>query len=215
MASLRRACYAAERRETSKVGQRSDSSAVGFSIHTGWAAAVVVSGPLRAPRIVARQRVRLADSDDTVRAQVYHRAADLSAGAAATLVGKARDAAARRAGEAMRALRAAHRLNAAGMVASAAKIPSDLATILRSHALIHAAEGALYREALERAAEDCDLTIVRIPRRELPDRFASVLGLDAAGARDLLAAMGRPAGPPWARDQKDAAMAAIVARLSD
>ncbi|HXV63285.1 MAG TPA: hypothetical protein VEK15_21480, partial [Vicinamibacteria bacterium] len=34
---------------------RSEAS-VGFSIHTGWAAAVVVEGPLRAPRIVDRAR---------------------------------------------------------------------------------------------------------------------------------------------------------------
>jgi hypothetical protein len=52
---------------------------------------------------------------------------------------------------------------------------------------------------------------VRIPRRELASRFASALGKDQEDARRWLAAAGKDFGPPWGRDQKDAAMAALVA----
>ncbi len=187
------------------------STAIGFSVHTGWAASVLVAGPLRAPSIVDRRRIRLADSEDTVRAEVYHRAARLSGPAAAKLVRESQDAAARRARAAVQSLRDSQPLVAAGILMGPGKLPSDLAAILRSHPLIHAAEGVFYREALATAAENCGLEVVRIPRRELSDRFRSALGTDDAGARERLAAMGRALGPPWTRDQKDAAMAALVA----
>ena len=195
----------------SRVRSNANAAAIGFSIHTGWAASVLVAGPLRAPRIVDRCRIRLADSDDTVRAEVYHRAAGMSGPAAAKFVRESKDAAARKARGAVQSLRESQPLVAAGILMSAGKLPSDLAAILRSHPLIHSAEGVFYREALATAAEDCGLEVVRIPRRELPDRFASALGTDDGGARECLAAMGRSVGPPWARDQKDAAMAALVA----
>jgi hypothetical protein len=187
------------------------AAAIGFSVHTGWAASVSVAGPVGAPRIVDRRRIRLADSDDTVRADVYHRAAELSGPAAAKFVRESQVTAARKARAAVQSLRESQPLVAAGILMSAGKLPSDLGAILRSHPFIHSAEGVFYREALATAAEDCGLEVVRIPRRELPDRFASALGTDDAGARERLTAMGRDVGPPWARDQKDAAMAALVA----
>jgi hypothetical protein len=187
------------------------ATAIGFSVHTGWAASVLLAGPFRAPRIVDRCRIRLADSDDTVRAEIFHRAARLSGAAAEKFVRESQAAAGRRARAALENLRKSHPLLAAGIPVSAGKLPSGLAAILRSHAFIHTAEGAFYREALAYAAGACGFDVVRIPRRELPERFAAVLGTDDAGAREFLTTLGRAAGPPWARDQKDAAMAALVA----
>ncbi len=192
---------------------RSDTraAAIGFSVHTGWAASVSLAGPLRSPRVVDRRRLRLADSDDTLGAEVYHRAAQLSGAAAEKFVRESGKAAARRARAAIESLRDSQPLVAAGVLLSAGKLPSDIAAILRSHPFIHTAEGVFYREALAAAAEACGLDVVRIPRRELPERFAAALGTDDAGARECLTTMGRVVGPPWARDQKDAAMAALVA----
>jgi hypothetical protein len=188
-----------------------NAAAVGFSVHTGWAVSVSITGPLRAPGILDRRRIRLAEADDTVRAEVYHQAARLSGAAAAEFVREATAAAARRARAEIATLRESQPLVAAGFLVSAGRLPPELAAILRSHPLIHTAEGVFYREALATAASDCGLQIVRIPRRELAGRFASALGTDEASARERLTAMGRALGPPWARDQKDAAMAALVA----
>ena len=185
--------------------------AVGFSVHTGWAASVSVAGPRRSPAIVDRSRIRLADSDDAVRAEVYHRAALLSGAAAARFVRDSRNAAVRNARAAFDALQKSQPLLAAGLPVSAGRLPSDLAAILGSHPLIHTAEGVFYREAIAAAAADCGLAVVRIPRRELPERFAAALKTNDAGALEWLQAVGRALGPPWARDQKDAAMAAVVA----
>jgi hypothetical protein len=193
------------------VRSNADAAAIGFSVHTGWAAAVLVAGPLLAPRIVDRRRIELADSDDTVRAEVYHRAAGLSGPAAAKFVRESQDAATRKARGAVERLWGSQPVIAAGILMSAGKLPSDLAAILRSHPFIHTAEGVFYREALATGAEACGLDVVRIPRRELTDRFAEILGTDEAGAVECMKTMGRAMGPPWARDQKDAVMAALVA----
>jgi hypothetical protein len=182
-------------------------------MHTGWAASVLVAGPSRTPRILDRRRIRLADSDDTIEAEVYHRAAELPPAKAAALVREAQNVAGARALEALRSLTRSHPLVAAGVLMSAAALPSDLAAILRSHPLIHTAEGALYREALADAATECGLEVVRIPRKVLGVRFASALRMEVNEASEWLTAAGRALGPPWARDQKDAAMAALVALL--
>src|SRR5262249_57236585 len=81
------------------------------------------------------------------------------------------------------------RPTAVGVVAWGSRLPDSLEAILAAHPFVHAAEGELFRRAL----------------------------LDAAGARGLLVPaeaaceaverIERPAGPPWARDQKLAAAA--------
>lgn len=189
----------------------SRAAAIGFSVHTGWAASVVVEGPLGKPRMVDRRRIPLVESDDTLKAEVYHRASEMTGAAAANFVRAAERAATRRAKEELSTLVKGQRLAAAALLTGAAKLPSELAAILRSHPLIHTAEGVFYREALAAAAEGCGLEVVRIPRRELQDRFAAALRTNAKGAGEWLTAAGRHLGPPWARDQKDAAMAAVVA----
>jgi len=168
------------------VRSSASAAAIGFSVHTGWAASVSVAGPLRAPRIVDRRRIQLSDSDDTVRAEVYHRAAQLSGTAAATFVREAEDAAARRARAAVESLRDSQPLFAAGilMSAGAGKLPPDLAAILRSHPLIHTAEGVLYREALATAAEaahaDDVVAEIRDTRVKVEDRTVSAARVVAA-----------------------------------
>jgi hypothetical protein len=188
-----------------------ERAAVGFSVHTGWAASVLVGGTPRSPRILDRREIRLSHSENTLEAEVYHRAAELSASKALPFVKEAQKDAARRALEALRSLSSAHPLVAAGVLVSAVTLPSDLAAILRSHPMVHTAEGALYRDALAGGAEVCGLEVVRIPRRELATLFARALCKKETQALDWLASIGKEIGPPWARDQKDAAMAAIVA----
>jgi GNAT superfamily N-acetyltransferase len=65
------------------------------------------------------------------------------------------------------------------------------AQILAVHLRMHQAEGALFPAALSRAAEACGLRPVPVPPKTLEAR--------AAGE---LAALDRPAGPPWGQDQK-------------
>jgi hypothetical protein len=75
--------------------------------------------------------------------------------------------------------------------------------ILAVHFRMHKAEGALFRDALAGAAQACGLRLVAIPEEQLaraPRRLTA-----------KLPALGKAAGPPWGKDQKDAALAAMVA----
>jgi hypothetical protein len=161
--------------------------------------------------VLDRRRVRLAYSDDTEQAQVYHRAADMRLPEATQFLRAAREAAVDRARALIEPLCQEHALRAVGIVTGAGKLPSELAAILRSHPLVHAAEGVFYREAIAAAAEKCGLAVVFVPARELSARFASALPANAAAGRGWLERAGRELGPPWGRDQKDAAAAALVA----
>jgi|SRR5207245_1818506 len=83
--------------------------------------------------------------------------------------------------------------------------------ILAVHFRMHKAEGVLFREALARAAEACGLRLVAIPERLLTKHATSALGVPVSGLVRKTATLGKSVGPPWGRDQKDAALAALIA----
>jgi hypothetical protein len=179
------------------------SAAVGFSVHTGWAAAVVVAGTPRAPRILARERVALVDRPERF---VFHAAVELDPARAERLIEGAAAEAKANATEALRRFRGEHGVGACAVVASAAPAPDELAAILRSHMLIHAAEGRLYRDAILAGAKQARVAAKFFPAKVLDEVAAAALGADAA----LVAAAGKGAGPPWGKDQRMAALAAWV-----
>jgi hypothetical protein len=63
----------------------------------------------------------------------------------------------------------------AGVVGGAARMPSDLASILRSHTLVHAAEGDLFRNALVEASKEAGLKVIAVPSRVLLGEAAAAL----------------------------------------
>jgi|SRR5262245_24197546 len=191
-------------------------AALGFKVHTGWAAAVVAAGPLSSPKVVDRQRVALTESEGEQSAAVYHAASELALPAAEKLVRAAADSARRRARTAIDSmiseLRAkGYELVASGIVLGGGRLPSSLEAILRSHPLVHTAEGELYRQALIAASETCNLRICGISGRELYEKVASALGIDPERLRAQLGEAGKAAGKPWAQDQKEALAVALSA----
>ncbi|HKQ98360.1 MAG TPA: hypothetical protein VJV75_10825, partial [Candidatus Polarisedimenticolia bacterium] len=92
--------------------------------------------------------------------------------------------------------------------------PWSIAEILAVHFRMHKAEGVLWREALATASAACDLQVVPVSEKRLGDEARTVLGTTPAGVQKRLAALGRDIGPPWGKDQKDAALAALIALAS-
>jgi hypothetical protein len=90
----------------------------------------------------------------------------------------------------------------------------SVAEILSVHMRMHKAEGELFREALLAAAARAGVGITRVREKELEVLAGKVVGLAPAERRARLAEAGRQAGAPWARDQKDAALAAWIALRS-
>src|SRR5262252_2020990 len=191
------------------------TAALGFSVHTGWAALVAVSVPAAGEiALLDRRRiVMIQDSDREEPRFVYHAARDLSLPEAERRVRSSSERARRNAGEALDAAvkelgAAGSRIVASGVIGGGRTPSGFLPAILASHSLVHAAEGALFREAVRAASASLDLRTTEVPAKELAERAARRLGLSTASLEGLLALVGREAGPPWAKDQKDACLAA-------
>ena len=96
------------------------------------------------------------------------------------------------------------------LLASGRPLPS-LAQILESHALIHTADGELFRHALLEASERCRIATFTTKESELLDRSSDALRLRPEEIRRRLGDLGIGLGPPWTQDEK---LAALIAWLS-
>lgn len=194
----------------------SSPAAIGFRAHSGWAAAVAIGGPPEAPSVIARRRIQMADRGAAGPSQPYHAAVGLDIGDARSVVEGCAARAAVLAETALRGLvedlrQIGHSVAGCGLLLASGRPLPDLASILASHALIHTAEGELFREALRAASRECGLQLVEVKERELLARASADLHLPAAGVERHMAAMGKSIGPPWRQDEK---LSAVVAWLA-
>jgi len=83
--------------------------------------------------------------------------------------------------------------------------------ILAVHVRMHKAEGELFRDVLVEGARACGFEPATLPDKSAFDAAAKKLGVTRAKLDGELAAIGKAAGPPWARYQREAAAAALVA----
>ena len=188
-------------------------AAVGFSPHSGWAAAVVLAGPVPRPILVDRRRFILAEPDDHVGKQPFHAAEEMPLPQATRLVDRCVADSRKRAVAELKRLAAemeaaGYRIAAGGLCGKEARPLGSLATILASHALIHAAEGEMFRQVLREAAAVREIAFIDVAEREAEARCTKSVALPIETVRTHLAAMGRAAGPPWTKDQKVAALIA-------
>jgi hypothetical protein len=179
-------------------------TALGFRLHTGWAAMVAVSADYQ---VYLRRRVELLDSG--MARFVYHAAAEMELTGAEELIRRTQDTAqgnARKAvADALGHLRSQGvRPVACGVAVGSSKVPGDLAAIIASHALIHAAEGALFQRAVIAASEQNKLTVTATREKQLWVQADPEL-------RKRIEQMRNAFGPPWSADQKIAAAAALAA----
>jgi hypothetical protein len=190
-----------------------ETAAIGFSPHSGWAAMVLLGGPAALPRLLARSRVALIDAQDLESKQPYHAVEFLCVEEA---TGRLDGYMAVATGMAQAALRAQCEelkgrdisVKSVGIVDSSSRKQVSLRSILASHALIHAADGDHFRNALHAAAEQCRLQVCRIPARELEAHAGKCLRMPLNRILDIVNGLGRDFGPPWGADQKKAALLA-------
>ena len=194
-----------------------DEAALGFRHHTGWAAMVVLAGPAESPVLVDRRQVQL--QDPAYPAQVYHAAEGLDLAAAGELVERAGRAARMAADlvlkEALASLHAAgRRVVGVALVAEVRALPS-LEAILGSHMLAHSAEGELYRDVLGESVAALGLPLVQVSPRNVRAQVTAARPRLEPVLDEILAALGRGAGPPWRADHKQAALAAMLALTAE
>jgi hypothetical protein len=189
--------------------------ALGFRDHTGWAAAVLLERGEPQPPVRVSRRIDLCPPD--LPNEVYHAAASLDRDAGKALVAAVRDTVRDMARAQVSGLLSEFGVDAVDAVAavpvSTSRIPESVAAVTRAHAMMHAAEGHLYREALAQACSDEGLEVHRYPNRQLQELASGALHAPE-GLASRLSAMGEGFGPPWTRDQKDAVLVAWLALAS-
>ncbi len=188
-------------------------AALGFRAHSGWAAAVAISGSSNSPVVVERRRMQLADRRIPGSVQPYHAAESMPIADAERYIARCTEATQELARQAVRELvdalaRQGYAAEHACVLLSSARPLPELARILASHALIHTAEGELYREALREAVRHVGLAVTGVKERDAEAECAARLQMTTADLRSRIGAMGKGIGPPWTQDQKLAAIAA-------
>ena len=104
-----------------------------------------------------------------------------------------------------------HKVIGSAIIFGAGRPLPDLAATLRSHALIHTAEGEFFREVLISASQHCTLPLTKVKEREIWESSAALFKLGAAEIEKKINALGRSLGPPWRQDEKLAALAGWIA----
>jgi hypothetical protein len=188
--------------------------AFGIRAHSGWAALVAIGR--RHGEFVVADRCRLELVEDLWAKQPYHAAQSLKSTDARALVTRGIAAARRIALEQIRASveRERQRGNAVRACAVLVGRPMpawSVEEILAVHFRMHKAEGVLFQEVLLRAAGSCGLRPLSLDDAELVTRGTRLLDPSIGPLEQQLTRLGRSVGPPWGRDQKDAALAACVA----
>jgi hypothetical protein len=197
------------------------NAALGFRAHSGWTAAVTVSmhGSDSSPTVLDRRRIHLVETFTYAYRQPYHTAEKMPLADATKFIANARGEAGRLALAAIRGLqkdleKLGWRLSACGLLLASGRALPELEQILASHALIHTADGELFREALRGACARCDLPVVSLKERELFDSASKTLSVKPDALKRRIAALGKSLGPPWSQDEKFSALAAWVSLAS-
>jgi hypothetical protein len=193
-----------------------NKAAVGFRVHSGWAAGVVVCLEGKRPNVLRRERMQLVKVFSYKFRQPYHTAEKLGLGRAGNFVNGVRGEAEDLACEAIRKVQVALRENGyelkrAGLLLASGRTLPELEKILASHALIHTADGDLFREALRRASGRCGLELRCSKERELVEECEKSFSVNKEELARRVKEMGRAFGAPWTQDEKMATLAGWLA----
>ena len=196
-----------------------NQAAVGFRVHSGWSAVVAVCLEKGKPIVLDRQRLHLVETFIYKLRQPYHTAERMPLADGREFISliqtKARDLAYQAICTLQSRLRGrGYELsNSALLLASGRPLP-ELPKILASHALIHTADGELFREAIIHASERSRLRLTRIKEAELLEQAAKALRITKPRLLKQVKELGRPFGAPWSQDEKFAALAAWLVSVS-
>ena len=192
------------------------NAAVGFRVHSGWTALVVVSLEKSSPVVLSRQRLQLVKTFSYRFRQPYHTAERMRGRKAADFVSHVRKEAEALAYGSIRAIKkelASQKFEldcGALLIASGRTLP-EFEKILASHALIHTADGELFRNALCKVCERCKINLISVKDRDLLQNCGQAFSKDPSDLLRTATQLGKPHGAPWSQDEKFATLAAWLA----
>lgn len=193
-------------------------AAIGFRAHSGWTALVAISLEEDSPRVLLRQRPHLVKKFTFEFRQPYHSAEKISPTEGRSFVSFVRNEARSLAYHAIRSAQISLReqgceLTRSALLLAAGRPLPALPRILASHALIHTADGELFREALLHASKRCSVETFTTKEADLLERASHALRLQPEELVRRLVDLRAELGPPWTQDEKFAALAAWLSLL--
>jgi len=189
---------------------KAESAALGFRIKSGWAAAVLLRGPVRSLRLCDSGVIDLSDTRFSETRQPYHAAM----GKLETDPGKirARLRIVRRvARQSITRLLAEYRGFVIRRAALVIGSQIDPASIANPHIRAHALEGQLFRTTLDDALRAHRIHTVILIERDAYSKASAHLKKASSDLRRVTQNLGRSGEGPWRAEQKLAALAAWIA----
>jgi len=184
-------------------------AAVGFTVKSGWASAVLLIGSATACRVVDSRIIELSDPALPESRQPYHASfgtARAPGPALSRLIAAVQRFGRKSVSGVIQDYRAmTFCLEGAGVIVGSLV---DAATIANDHIRIHALEGQLFRGVVEEAVTRARLRCSIWRDRDLYGLAAITLKQPERALRDALTTLGRHVGGPWRAEQKAAALAA-------
>jgi len=186
---------------------------LGCRVKSGWATAVLVEGPPRAPRVLDRRVIDLSDARIPTSRQPYHAVRDARPSKAAKLERHLRRLVERITKRSLGALLEEYRRQGRRVRRVALVVGSliDPARIGNDHIRAHALEGQLFRTALEGAARAARLRCTTLVERSLYATAALRLKRSPGALKRAATDLGGACGGPWRADEKAATLAAWLA----
>jgi hypothetical protein len=191
-------------------------AAIGLRAHSGWTAMVAIALEEGSPWVLWRGRPHLVETFTFEFRQPYHTAEKLPIDEARGVIARARDEATRLARCAIatvqkRATDIGCDLTSCGLLMASGRPLPALERILASHAMIHTADGELFREALVAAARSSGMEMFTIRENEVVESASHKLSMKPDEVLRRIAHLGVDLGPPWTQDEKLAALVAWLA----
>src|SRR5437868_11542904 len=172
---------------------RSNLVSIGLRAKTGRAIAVVLGGSIEAPVVLLKTEIKLVDPKVPATAQPYHEVMDLPWEQSQRAVRKYAAAIERSAQKALAKL--IEEQTSKGMkIAGAAIVGApdrDLARVGSPHIRAHAAEGVLFRQVLDLAAQSNGLKWQVFSDRNFDEAMAEKLGARYARVKRTISELGR------------------------
>lgn len=191
-------------------------AAVGFRVHSGWSAVVAVCLEKGKPVVLHRQRLQLVETFTYRFRQPYHTGEKMALAEAREFIAGVREKGRDLGYRAIRDLQVeleghGYQVTRGALLLASGRPLPELEKILASHALIHTADGELFRECLLHASAHCGLAGVSLRERELLEQAAKALRAPRPSLLRRVTELGRPFGSPWTQDEKFATLAAWLA----
>ncbi len=187
-------------------------AALGFRVKSGWAAAVLLKGSARSPKLCDVQRIDLSDPRFPETRQPYHAAMGRLETDTET-INRRVDVVRRIAEESIAKLLAGYRQQSFRIKRAALVVGSqiDPRSVANAHIRAHALEGQLFRSVLQESLQTHHIRTDVLIEREAYGKAAVELKRSNENVRRMIQNFGRDTTAPWRAEQKLAAVAAWVA----